>query len=73
MMNETITIPNIDLIKEKVSIVNTKQKKENEFSVILSLTESRDLFKIIRYIERNISNLPNKIQDEVLEIINNNI
>lgn len=54
MSNEEINIPNIDMIKDKVTIVKIRSKVENSFSVIISLSNWSDLFKIIRYIKTYI-------------------
>lgn len=52
--NEEISIPNIDLLKEKINLVKNTKTKENIFSIILSLNWEKDLFEIIDSIKKNI-------------------
>ncbi len=52
--NEEINIPNIDLIKEKVTLAKNSLIKENIFNIILSLNWEKDLFEIIDNIKENI-------------------
>ncbi|NDK08013.1 mechanosensitive ion channel [Candidatus Gracilibacteria bacterium] len=52
--NELINIPNIDLIKEKVTLAKNSLLKENIFNIILSLNGEKDLFEIMDSIKKNI-------------------
>lgn len=52
--NEEINIPNIDLLKEKVTLAKSSQIKENVFNIILSLKWNKDIFEIIDNIRENI-------------------
>jgi len=52
--NEEISIPNIDLLKEKVTLDKNSLIKENTFNIILALNWKKDLFEIIDYIKDNI-------------------
>jgi hypothetical protein len=52
--NEEISIPNIDLLKEKVTLDKNSLIRENTFNIILSINWKKDLFEIIDYIKDNI-------------------
>lgn len=52
--NEEINIPNIDLIKEKVTLAKNSLIKENIFNIILALNWEKDLFEIIDHIKEDI-------------------
>lgn len=67
--NEEINIPNIDFLKEKVTLAKNSQIKENIFSIILSLKWNKDIFEIIDNIKENIFN---KMLGEKLTTLNPN-
>lgn len=52
--NEEMWIPNIDLLKEKVTLAKNSLIKENIFNIILSLKWEKDVFEIVDYIRENI-------------------
>ncbi len=52
--NEEINIPNIDLLKEKVTLAKNILIKENVFNIILALNWGKNLFEIIDYIKEKI-------------------
>ncbi|MFA5916825.1 MAG: mechanosensitive ion channel domain-containing protein [Candidatus Gracilibacteria bacterium] len=52
--SEEVNIPNIDLLKEKVTLAKNSLIKENIFNIILSLNGEKDLFEIIDNIKENI-------------------
>lgn len=52
--SEEVNIPNIDLLKEKVTLAKNSLIKENIFNIILSLNWEKDLFEIIDNIKENI-------------------
>lgn len=52
--NEEISIPNIDLLKEKVTLAKNLLIKDNIFNIILPLNWEKDIFEIIDYIKDNI-------------------
>ena len=51
---EDINIPNIDLLKEKVSLAKNYKNKENIFNIILNLWDWQDIFEIINHIKDDI-------------------
>lgn len=66
LANEETNIPNIDMIKDKVTIAKNRGKIENNFSVIFSLSQSNDIFDIIKHIKYNI--LWRKLKDKLYNV-----
>lgn len=52
--NEEVSIPNIDLLKEKVTLAKNSLIKENIFNIILPLNWKKDIFEMVDYIKDNI-------------------
>ncbi len=65
--NEEVNIPNIDLLKEKVTLAKNSQNKENVFNIILSLNWKKDIFEIVDNIRENIFS---KMLDKKLTTLN---
>lgn len=51
---DEISIPNINLIKDKVNVIKNIHEKDHHFSIILSLRTSENIFKIIDEIKNEI-------------------
>lgn len=71
--NEEINMPNINLIKDKISILKDLNEKDHHFSIILPLKNDFNLFKIIDFIKenillKNISKRPNTVNKEDSDI-----
>lgn len=60
---DEISIPNINLIKDKVNVVKNIHEKDHHFSIVLSLKTSENIFKIIDEIKNEIllKNLSHKL------------
>jgi|GEM_PF-1273311 len=51
---DEISIPNIDLIKDKVTLVRDIKEKDHTFYIILSLKTTKNIFEILTEIRKNI-------------------
>lgn len=51
---DEISIPNINLVKDRITTIRDIKEKDHYFSIILSLKEVKDIFKIIENIKENI-------------------
>lgn len=51
---DEMSIPNINLIKDSVNVINDIHQKDHYFSVILSLKDNEELFQIVDEIKKDI-------------------
>ena len=51
---EEISIPNINLIKDKISVIKDLNEKDHHFSIIIPLKNDFNIFKIVDFIKENI-------------------